>query len=170
MHFDRNNIILIGMPGCGKTTLARASGEALGLAWYDCDALIEEKAGMSVAEVFATWGESAFRTMETAALIALCKHENSVIATGGGCVTRAENYDILHESGTLVWLERDLDKLPTEGRPLSMKKDVRTLYQEREALYRRFADARVDNNGTIEETVRQIKALFESTEYRRGNV
>ena len=124
----------------------------------------------TLAEVFATWGESAFRTMETAALIALCKHENSVIATGGGCVIRAENYDILHESGKVLWLERDLDKLPTEGRPLSMKKDVRTLYREREALYRRFADARVDNNGTIEETVKQIKALFESTEYRRGSV
>ena len=157
MHFDRNNIILIGMPGCGKTTLARASGEALGLAWYDCDALIEEKAGMSAAEVFATWGESAFRTMETAALIALCKHENSVIATGGGCVMRAENYDILRESGKVLWLERDLDKLPTEGRPLSMKKDVRTLYREREALYRRFADASVDNNDTIEETIRRIQ-------------
>ena len=71
MLFDRNNIILIGMPGCGKTTLAKAVGEATGLPWYDCDALIEEKAGRSIAEVFATWGESAFRTMETAALIAL---------------------------------------------------------------------------------------------------
>ena len=164
-----NNLILIGMPGCGKTTLARASGEAMGLPWYDCDDLIEEKAGMSVAEVFSLYGEEGFRAMETAALIALCKHENTVIATGGGCVMRAENYDILHGSGKVLWLERDLDKLPTEGRPLSMKKDVRTLYQEREALYRRFADARVDNNGTIEETVRQIKALFE-TEYRRVSV
>jgi len=157
MHFDRNNIILIGMPGCGKTTLARAAGEALGLAWYDCDALIEEKAGMSIAEVFATWGESAFRTMETAALIALCKREHCVIATGGGCVTREENYDILHESGKVLWLLRDLDKLPTEGRPISATKDLSTLYAEREALYRRFADARVDNNGTIEETIRRIQ-------------
>ena len=152
-----NNIILIGMPGCGKTTLARATGETLGLAWYDCDALIEEKAGMSIANVFATWGESAFRTMETAALIALCKHENSVIATGGGCVTRAENRDILCESGKVLWLLRDLEKLPTEGRPISAKKDIRTLYAEREALYAHFADARIDNNGTIEETVEQIK-------------
>ena len=145
-----DNIILIGMPGCGKTTLARATGEALGLAWYDCDALIEEKAGMSIAEVFATWGESAFRTMETAALIALCKREHCVIATGGGCVTREENYDILHESGKVLWLLRDLDKLPTEGRPISENTDIRALYAEREPLYRRFADASVDNNDTIE--------------------
>ena len=152
-----DNIILIGMPGCGKTTLARATGQALGLAWYDCDALIEEKAGMSIAEVFATWGESAFRTMETAALIALCKREHCVIATGGGCVKRAENYDILHKSGKVLWLLRDLDKLPTEGRPISENTDIRALYAEREPLYRRFADASVDNNDTIEETIRRIQ-------------
>ena len=162
MHFVRNNIILIGMPGCGKTTLAKAVGEATGLPWYDCDALIEEKSGMRIAEVFDTWGESAFRTMETAALIALCKREHCVIATGGGCVTRVENYDILHESGEVVWLLRDLDKLPTVGRPISAKKSIHELYAEREALYRRFADAQVDNNGTIQETVRQITARFHS--------
>ena len=152
-----DNIILIGMPGCGKTTLAKAVGEATGLPWYDCDALIEEKSGMRIAEVFDTWGESAFRTMETAALIALCKREHCVIATGGGCVTRAENYDILHKSGKVLWLLRDLDKLPTEGRPISAKMDLPTLYAEREPLYRRFADASVDNNDTIEETIRRIQ-------------
>ncbi|MBR3561778.1 MAG: shikimate kinase [Oscillospiraceae bacterium] len=150
-------IILIGMPGCGKTTLARASAASLGLPWYDCDALIEEKAGMSISEVFATWGESAFRTMETAALIALCKRERCVIATGGGCVTREENYPILHESGRVLWLLRDIDKLPAEGRPISLKRDISAIYAEREPLYRRFADACIDNNGTIEETIQRIQ-------------
>ena len=161
MHSEmKKHIILIGMPGCGKTTLACLTGKACGLPWYDCDALIEEKAGMSVSEVFATWGENAFRSMETAALIALCKQECGIIATGGGCVTREENYDILRESGRIVWLLRDLDKLPTQGRPLSLSCDIRVLYDEREPLYQHFADVCVDNNGTIAETVQQIQKLL----------
>ena len=155
-----DNIILIGMPGCGKTTLAQAAGEALGLSWYDCDALIEEKAGMSIAEVFRTWGESAFRTMETAALIALCKHERSVIATGGGCVTREENYGILHESGRLLWLRRDISLLSREGRPLSLSCDLNAMFAVRKPLYERFADQQIDNNGTVAETVQQIKNCY----------
>ena len=154
------NIILIGMPGCGKTTLARAAGEALGLPWYDCDALIEEKAGMSVAEVFATWGESAFRELETAALIALCRHENSVIATGGGCVTREENYGILRGSGTILWLRRGLSLLAREGRPLSLDCDLNAMFAARKPLYERFADAQVDNNGTVAETVEHIRDVI----------
>ena len=155
-----NNIILIGMPGCGKTTLARAAGEALGLPWYDCDALIEEKSGMSIADVFHTWGESAFRTMETAALIALCKHDRSVIATGGGCVTREENYGILHESGRLLWLRRDISLLSREGRPLSLSCDLNMMFAVRKPLYERLADLQIDNNGTIAETVQQIKKCY----------
>ena len=161
MRFERKkHIILIGMPGCGKTTLARLTGKASGLPCYDSDALIEEKAGMSVSEVFATWGESAFRSMETAALIALCKQERGIIATGGGCVTRKENYDILRESGRIVWLLRDLDKLPREGRPLSLSRDICEIFDEREPLYQHFAEVRVDNNGTIAETVQQIQKLL----------
>ena len=155
-----NNIILIGMPGCGKTTLARAAGEALGLPWYDCDALIEEKSGMSIADVFHTWGESAFRTMETAALIALCKHDRSVIATGGGCVLREENYDILRESGRLLWLRRDISLLSREGRPLSLSCDLNMMFAVRKPLYERLADLQIDNNGTIAETVQQIKKCY----------
>lgn len=155
-----NNIILIGMPGCGKTTLARAAGEALGLPWYDCDALIEEKSGMSIADVFHTWGESAFRTMETAALIALCKHDRSVIATGGGCVLREENYDILRESGRLLWIRRDISLLSREGRPLSLSCDLNMMFAVRKPLYERLADLQIDNNGTIAETVQQIKKCY----------
>ena len=156
-----NNLILIGMPGCGKTTLARASGEAMGLPWYDCDDLIEEKAGMSVAEVFSLYGEEGFRAMETAALIALCKRERSVIATGGGCVTRSENYDILRAGGTVFWLRRSIELLSREGRPLSLTCDLSAMFEVRRPLYERFSDRQIDNNGTIEETVQKIRNAFQ---------
>ena len=156
-----NNLILIGMPGCGKTTLARASGEAMGLPWYDCDELIEEKAGLSVAEVFSLYGEAGFRAMETAALIALCRRERCVIATGGGCVTRSENYDILRAGGTVFWLRRNIALLSREGRPLSLTCDLSAMFAVRKPLYERFSDRQIDNNGTIEETVQRIRNAFQ---------
>ena len=153
-----DNVILIGMPGCGKTTIARALGKALGREVLDSDELICEKAGMPVPEIFAQWGEEGFRALETTALIALCKRSGCVISTGGGCVTREENRAILHEGGTVIWLRRDLNKLALSGRPLTRQKGVETLYAERKALYEEFARFTVDNNGTVDDTVRAICA------------
>lgn len=150
------NIILIGMTGCGKSTLARALGERLGRESLDSDELICEKAGLSVSEVFAQWGEEAFRNLETAALTALCTRTDSVIATGGGCVTRAENKAILCNAGVVIWLKRDLTRLAAGSRPLFEKKSAEKLYAERQPLYRSFADYEIDNNGTVEETVERI--------------
>ena len=84
-----------------------------------------------------------------------------VIATGGGCVTQERNYPLLHQNGTILWLTRALDKLPTEGRPLSQTGKLQQMLATRQPMYRRFADAVIENDGTVEETLAQIRAALE---------
>ena len=116
---------------------------------------IEEKNGMSCAQLIEKHGEAEFRELESEAIAALGKRSGAVIATGGGCVTREENYDLLHQNGIIFWLKRDIDQLPREGRPLSAG-DLAAMYDRRKACYERFADHIVDNNGTVEDTVQAI--------------
>ena len=157
------NIILIGMPGCGKSTVGRLLAEMLGKPFADADKLIEETAGKPIPEIFAREGEDAFRKLETEALAALCKRSGLVIATGGGCVTREENLDILRQNGRIFWLQRDVDKLPVSGRPLSQKTAPQELYRMREPMYRRFADRIICNNNDINDTLAEIRARWEET-------
>ena len=98
----------------------------------------------------------AFRARETAALAELGKRSGAVLATGGGSICREENYPLLHQNGTIFWLQRDLALLPKDGRPISQRSELAALYAQRAPLYARFADAVIDNNGTPEETVRKI--------------
>lgn len=151
------NIALIGMPGCGKSTVAAALGEALGREVCDSDALIEELAGMPIPEIFATQGEDAFRAYETQAIAELSKRSGIILATGGGCVTRAENYPLLHQNSAIFWLKRDISALPTDGRPLSQTGELETMYEVRRPLYARFADHIIDNNGALDTTINAIK-------------
>ena len=150
------NIILIGMPGSGKSTVAAALGRALGREVADADALVEQQAGMSIPDIFAREQESGFRARETRALEELGKRSGTIISTGGGCVLREENYPLLHQNGTIVWLKRDLTRLDRAGRPLSQGADLEQLYAVRKARYERFSDCIVDNNGPVEDTVKQI--------------
>ena len=122
----------------------------------DSDAQVVETAGMSIPDIFAAGGENAFRARETAALAELGKRSGAVLATGGGSICREENYPLLHQNGTIFWLQRDLALLPKDGRPISQRSDLAALYAQRAPLYARFADAVIDNNGTPEETVRKI--------------
>ena len=143
---EMENVILVGMPGCGKSTVGRALAQKLGRTFRDADRMIAERAGCSIPEIFAKEGEQGFRTRETEILAGLGKQSGLVIATGGGCVTRAENYPLLHQNGTIYFLERGLSKLPKEGRPLSQRNDLETMYEARLPLYRRFADRVIDND------------------------
>ena len=155
------NIVLVGMPSSGKSTLAAALGKKLGRTVYEADALIEQEAGMDIPVIFAQYGEEHFRALETEILGRLGKLSGAVISTGGGCVTREENYDLLHQNGTILWLQRGTEKLDKTGRPISLKSDLNELYRKREPMYRRFADAAVDNNGSVEATLEQILEVLQ---------
>ena len=154
------NIILIGMPGCGKSTVGRLLAEQTGKEFVDADKKIAQLAGKSIPEIFAQDGEEVFRSFETKALEELGKRSGLVIATGGGCVTKARNYPLLHQNGTIIWLKRDLDQLPTDGRPLSQANDLTMMYETRKPMYEAFADYAIDNNDSVTDTVRAIGELI----------
>ena len=154
------NIVLIGMPGCGKSTVARLLADALGREAVDADAEIISMAGCPIPEIFARGGEAKFRALETKVLERLGKASGLVIATGGGCVTRQENYRLLHQNSRIIWLTRDLSKLPTQGRPLSQNGSLEAMYQARKSLYEAFADHIVSNDGKTQETLEAIRRLL----------
>lgn len=140
------NVILVGMPGSGKSTVGPVLAQLLHKEFIDADTQIEEAAGISIPEIFSKQGEAAFRRIETEVLQNLGKRSCLVIATGGGCVTKPENYPHLHQNGTIVWLKRPLELLPKNGRPLSQAMDLEEMYRLREPLYTAFSDFSVENN------------------------
>lgn len=146
IRLGEENLWLVGMPGVGKTTVGGLLGEALGRPFVDLDAEIERVAGMPIPEIFRTRGEAGFREIEAEAAITASRGRGTVIATGGGTVLRDANRRAMRESGTVVWLQRDLSRLPTAGRPLSEAKGVEKLYAEREPIYRAAAHLEVDAN------------------------
>ncbi|MBP3334350.1 MAG: AAA family ATPase [Clostridia bacterium] len=140
---SQENIVLIGMPGCGKSTLARKVSEKLGRALVDTDEEIVKLAGKSIPEIFAQDGEDAFRDLESQVAERVGKMAGAVIATGGGIIKREKNYRPLHRNGRIVFLHRDINELDTSGRPLSQRDGVEKLYRERLPLYRRYADCEI---------------------------
>lgn len=163
MRLQMENIILIGMPGCGKSTVGKALAEELGKQFVDADEELVKTFGKSIPEIFAEEGEAGFREKETAVLTELGKKSGLVIATGGGCVTQARNYPLLHQNGTIFWIQRNLDVLPTDGRPLSQSNKLADMYAIRKPMYESFADCTVDNNGSLERTISQIREQLEGT-------
>lgn len=154
------NIVIIGMPGSGKTTVSTMLAERLGRKILDTDTIVAEKAGMSIPEIFAAQGEAGFRKLETEATAEVGKLSGNIISTGGGVITVAENYELLHQNGVIVWIERDTNKLARDGRPISLSSDLNELYAARLPLYERFADIKADNNGDINETVNAIMEMI----------
>jgi shikimate dehydrogenase len=150
------NIVLIGMPGCGKSKIARQLGERLGREVLEADAEIERAAGKTIPQIFEEEGEEGFRRRETAVLQELGKRSGAIISTGGGCVTRAENYPLLHQNGVIVWRQRAVEKLAKKGRPISLSRDLGELYAEREPLYDRFADFVIEETETVQEAAEKI--------------
>ena len=155
------NIVLIGMPGSGKSTVGHLLAQKLGRKFLDVDAEIESHTGMTIPEIFATDGEIQFREVETQILANICKESALVIATGGGCVTQACNYPHLHQNSLIIWLQREIEKLPTNGRPLSQATVLKDMYALRKPLYSHWSDVTVDNNGAPEGSVDAIQQFIE---------
>ena len=151
------NIVLIGMPGCGKTTVGRALAEKLGRTFVDLDEEIVRRAGMPILEIFAREGEVGFRERESVLVREFGERTGLVVSTGGGVVTRRENYIPLKQNGLLLHLRRDPAALPTDGRPLSQATAPEELWRRRAPLYAAFADGEIDNNGPLAGTLEQIE-------------
>ena len=155
------NIILIGMPGCGKSTIGRLLAEKTGKSFVDTDAEIEKLAGKRIPDIFKEDGEDKFRELETAVIAQFGKQSGLVLATGGGCITRCHNYPLLHQNGIIFWLLRDTEKLITEGRPLSVGADLQEMYRFRKPMYEAFADFCIDNDDHPAQTVAKILTYWE---------
>ena len=153
------NIILIGMPGCGKSTIGKKLSQILDRPFLDTDQELELKVGISIPKLIENEGEEAFRKAETYILEELSKKSGLILATGGGIITREENIPLLKQNSLIFYLDRPLSELPTNGRPLSGKYGVETLFKARQPLYEGTADYKIKVCG-INETASKIKELF----------
>lgn len=153
---DMENIVLIGMPGSGKSTVGQLLSELTGREAIDIDQRITERAGCSIPEIFARGGEAEFRALEREETAKAGALSGRILLTGGGVVKTPENRAALRQNGRIYHLLRALEALPTDGRPLSQGADLAAMWREREPLYRAFQDVTVDNNGPAEDTARAI--------------
>jgi len=154
------NIILVGMPGSGKSVIGKLLANQLNRRFIDIDTEIEKVAGRTIPEIFEQDGEEHFRIIESQAVEKWGKESGFVIATGGGVVTREENYPHLHQNGKIILIERDIAKLDRSGRPLSQG-GLQSLYERRLPMYQRFADHTVQNAGEPQDAVNQFKSVFD---------
>ena len=150
------NIILVGMPGCGKSTIGAILAEMTGRTLIDTDALIVENEGRDIPTIFAADGEEYFRRAECRAVSEAGKQSSRIISTGGGAVTREENYRSLRQNGVVFYIKRDLSELSREGRPLSQDHDLALMYERRKPMYLAFADHVVKNGKTPHECAEKI--------------
>lgn len=153
---EMGNIVLIGMPGCGKSTVGRLLADLTGREAVDIDQQIALRAGCSIPEIFARGGEAEFRALEREETARAGALTGKILLTGGGAVKTPENYGALRQNGRIYHLLRDLGTLPTDGRPLSQGADLQAMWRQREPLYRRFRDVTMDNNGPAEDTAAAI--------------
>jgi len=160
LAFQMSNLVLIGMPGSGKSTIAKALSEMTGRAVVDTDEEVVEAAEMSIPEIMERFGQEDFRNRETEAIREAGKQSGVIISTGGGCVLFERNKDLLRQNGRIFWIQRDTDLLARRGRPLSKGADLDAMYKEREPYYRDFADAEILNDTTqVDAAVRVLSSM-----------
>ena len=159
---QHRNVVLIGMPGCGKSTIGRLLGEALNLPFLDADAEIVKKIGTDIPSFFQAQGEAAFRDVESEVIKELMTTGGRVIATGGGAILRQENRDLIRGFGRVIRLARPLADLATKGRPVTQQKGVEAIAKEREPFYAACADITFENSCPKEETLQTLLRLLKN--------
>lgn len=165
------SIVLIGMMGSGKTTCGRLLARRLGREFLDTDAVIVEKVGMPISQLFATRGEPVFRDLETEVCQSLARRTDLVVATGGGMVLRPENVELLKKSGVLVFLNRPVEEIfdstSMAGRPLAQggREAFLETFARREPVYRGAADLMISADHGVEKTVDAIMAHLSRMEH-----
>ena len=160
---DKENIVLTGMPSSGKTTVGKALAEMLGRPFIDTDAVIVERAGKPITDIFSELGEAGFRNLETQAVRDMANtHTGAIIATGGGAILRDENVRALKRTGRLYFLNRPLEQLiPTADRPIaSTVEAIKRRFEERYDRYLSTCDKEIKNNETVDYTVNTIREDF----------
>lgn len=162
MARDKENIVLTGMPGSGKSAVSSILGARTGRDVIDTDRMIVEKAGMEITEIFRRYGEKHFRDLESEVIRKEAARAGVIISTGGGAILREENVDALRRNGRLVWLDRKPDDLvPTDDRPLADSREKMTaLYAAREPIYRATADERIAVTGSAADTASEIESRW----------
>ena len=158
VYNEKRNIVLIGMPSSGKSSVGRLLAEKTGKTFFDSDDLIIEKIGLPIAEFFSRNGEAAFRQIEHEVIRELSAENGAVIATGGGAVLNGENAKALKRNGTVIFLDRSPEKLfPSDDRPLSSSREaLMQRYRERYDIYKSSADIAVNGDGTVDKTAEKV--------------
>lgn len=158
LYKEKRNIVLIGMPTSGKTTISKMLEKKTGMTAIEMDDEIEKILGTTIKQCFAEKGEAFFRKVESDYIRSIRKDEKMIISCGGGVIKNDDNMRLLNENGIVVWIRRDLNKLyPTSNRPLAANEDALVrLYNERKDLYEMYSDVIVDNDGTLEEAIEKI--------------
>lgn len=158
----KENIVLIGMPSCGKSSVGARLSELCGREFHDLDSEIVSASGETIPDIFAKYGEAEFRRMEREAADKFSKKNGVIISCGGGTVTDAENVEKLSQNGVIIFIDRDLERLIATGdRPLSSDRTaLEQIYRKRYGIYSSVCDIRVDGNGTVEDTAKAVMSSF----------
>ncbi len=163
LRAQTGNIVIIGMPGSGKSTVGQELAKLTGREAVDVDEMIVKAAGMSIPEIFASQGEAAFRAMEREQTAIAGAMTGKIILTGGGVVKDDRNLDPLRQNGRIYQISRDISLLATDGRPLSQNTDLTAMFEERGPMYAKFRDVEIDNNGDIADTAAAIWREYETS-------
>lgn len=163
---EKENIVIIGMPGSGKSTVGKALANITGRELIDIDSVIEQETGKSIPQIFAECKENGFRETEQKVIEREGKKSGKIIVTGGGAVTVDANFASLKQNGRIYEIKRDISLLSTNGRPLSQGANLAEMYNKRRLMYEKFRDVFVENNSTPEDAAEKIRRdFFENTCY-----